>query len=181
MELLITLSLLFIAMTLFALFWYAFDYMFGGEDYPTSKNTVKKIAEVIAAHHFEKGLLYDLGSSRGGFVLDILNEAPGLRAVGIDNSLLRTWIAKLRNRMSKKKAVFVKEDIFDADISQADVVYVYLPRPMLPAVEEKLQKELKSGSIVLTSRVCFPDWQPSSVIQKNPANSDEEDTFVYGL
>ena len=179
MELLIILPLLFIAITLFVLLWYAFDGVFGGEDYPTSKNTVKKIAEAIASRHFEEGLLYDLGSSRGGFVLDILNACPGLHAVGIDNSFLRTWIARLRIRMSKKKAVFVKEDIFDANISKADIVYVYLPRPMLPAVEEKLQKELRPGSIVLTSRVDFPDWRPSSVVPKNPANKDEEDVLVY--
>lgn len=178
MGLLVVLLLLVVAIPFLALFWYAFDDMFGGEDYATSQNTIKRISEAIVAHHSENGLLYDLGSSRGGFILGLLDKNPGLRAVGVDNSLLRVWIARLRG-LTGNRAKFVRGNIFDTDISKADIVYAYLPRPMLPALAEKLKRELKPGAIVITSRVYFPDWQPSEVFPKNPADKNEEDVFVY--
>ncbi|MEK7140155.1 MAG: class I SAM-dependent methyltransferase [Patescibacteria group bacterium] len=156
---------------------YVWDDLFGGEDYATSKSTIKKISEIILAHGAENYLLYDLGSSRGGFLLGLLDTCPNLQTVGIDNSSVRTFIARLRGLLHKNKPKNFKADLFSIDISKVDMVYAYLPRPMLPALEEKLRKELKSGALAITSRVFFPTWIPIATFAKN--SSKEEDIFLY--
>ena len=77
-------------------FWYFLDVLFCKEDYVTNKDTTKKIAEFLNSRYPQNGTLYDLGSSRGGFALDLIEKCPQLQITGIDNSLLRILISKSR-------------------------------------------------------------------------------------
>ena len=166
--------------SLFSIFWlwYLIDFILCKEDYVTNKNTTKKIAAFIN-ENFKKGAFYDLGSSRGDFVLDIAKQCPQLQITGIDNSFLRVSISKLRAVMNHKKIVFQNKDIFKTDISKAELIYIYIPRILLPKLSKKLEKELQAGVTVITSRISFPDWIPSRTISKDPKNEKEQDIFIY--
>lgn len=161
--------------------WYFFDALFCKEDYVTNKDTTNKVAEFINAYYPKGGIFCDLGSSKGGFVLDIIERCPQLQITAVDNSLLRILISKLRAFVSNKKITFMKGDIFKTDISKADLVYVYIPRVLLPKLATKLKKELRPGSVVITSRIAFPDWRPHELISKDPGNENEQDIFIYQL
>ena len=159
--------------------WYFFDALFCKEDYVTNKDTTKKLAEFFNSHFPNKVIFYDLGSSGGGFALDLAEKCPQLQITGIDNSLLRIWISKLRAWFSNKKVVFIKKDIFKTDISKVDLVYVYIPRILLLRLAIKLEQELPRGAMVVTNRINFIDWEPAEVILKNPKNENERDIFIY--
>jgi len=174
---------LIIFITLWSLFnvfwlWYLIDFILCEEDYVTSKNTTRKIVAFIN-ENFKKGTFYDLGSSRGDFVLDIANQCPQLQITGIDDSFLRVSISKLRAVMNNKKVVFKNKDIFKTDISKAELIYIYIPRILLSKLSKKLEKELHAGATVITSRISFPGWIPSRTISKNPKNKKEQDIFIY--
>jgi len=160
-------------------FWYFLDGLFYKEDFVTNKDTTKKLADFFNKHYSEGGNFYDLGSSRGGFALDLTEKCPQLQITGIDNSLLRTWVSKLRAWFGNKKVVFIKKDIFKIDISKADLVYVYIPRILLPKLAKKLKEELPREATVVTSRINFTDWEPIEVIYKNPKDENEQDIFIY--
>jgi predicted rRNA methylase YqxC with S4 and FtsJ domains len=155
------------------------DTLFCKEDYVTSKAIAEKIAKFINKHNYENKKFYDLGSSRGGFVLDIIEKCPKLQITGIDNSLLRIWISKSRAYFSNKKVVFIKKDIFKTDVSKADIVYIYIPRILLPKLAIKLERELSREATVVTNRINFTDWEPTEVIPKNSKNENEQDIFIY--
>ena len=171
----------FILLLVFVLFclWYFLDALFCKEDYVTNKDTAKKVAEFLNTHGFKNINFYDLGSSRGGFTLDLKEKCPQLQITGIDNSLLRIWISKLRAWISNKKVLFIKEDIFKTNISKADLVYVYIPRILLPKLAIKLEEELPRGATVITNRINFTGWEPTEVILKNSENKNEQDIFIY--
>lgn len=40
---------------------------------------------------------------------------------------------------------FIHGDFFTEDVSQADIIFAYVPRLFLPHIEEKLRKEMKPG------------------------------------
>ncbi len=160
-------------------FWYFLDVLFCKEDYVTNQDTSKKIAEFLNTHHPQSGVFYDLGSSRGSFALDLIEKCPQLQILGIDSSLLRILISRLRALISNKKVVFIKKDIFKTDISKADLVYVYIPRILLPKLAIKLEKELPREAMVITNRINFTDWEPTEVIFKNFKNKNEQDIFIY--
>ena len=158
--------------------WYLLDAVSCEEDYATNENTTKKIGQFINAQHPKNNILYDLGSGRGSFALNISELCPQLRVTGIDNSLLRILISRLRVLLGNKRVRFVKKDIFATDTSRPDLIYVYIPRILLPKLAEKLARELRPGAAVITSRIFFPDWQPHETILKEPGKN-EEDIFIY--
>ena len=181
--LIVTIVLFFVILVVVILYllWIT-DNLFGGEDFTTSKEAIQQIGKIIMAHNYQTGLLYDLGSSQGGFVFKILDVCLDLEVVGIDKSRIRIWSAKLRRffHPSKKVPRFLKMDIFDIDVSKINLAFVYLPRPMLPNLEEKLQKNLKPGSLVITYRVHFPNWQPKEVFKTDfKKGSSQNNIFVY--
>lgn len=153
--------------------WYVLDNLY----YSTNKSTIKKIGKIIIARGAQSCLLYDVGSSRGNFLFGILDRCPHLRTVGIDNSSVRTLTARLRGCLRVNKPKFLKADIFDIDVSKADIVFAYLPSPMLPALQAKLRKDLKPGAIAITSRVYFPSWKPAETFLKS--SPKEEDIYIY--
>jgi len=142
--------------------------LFGGEDFETSREATEQIGRIISDHHLDRGLLYDLGSCRGDFALNLNRACPSLRIVGIDYSLVRTWFARLWS-VGINALTFLKADLFDVDVSAADICFIYLPRPMMPSIEAKLQREMKPGSLVITYRVFLPTWRAKQ----------EGDIFVY--
>jgi hypothetical protein len=46
--------------------------------------------------------------------------------------------------------------LFNKDLSEADVVMCYLMPDALKKLEEKLKKELQSGTRVISNRFAFP-------------------------
>ncbi len=155
------------------------DALLGGEDFVTSKKMIKKVGKIIEAYNCQNGLLYDLGSCRGAFSIGILGVLRDLRVVGIDNSYVRIWLSRMRSYFYSGSPAFVKADIFDTDVSKADLIFVYLPRALLPALETMLQRDLKSGALVITNRVNFPNWPPHQIFLSDSQDPKQEHLFVY--
>ncbi len=172
--------LMVLVMTVLYVLW-LLDMFFGDEDFMTSQEAVQKISQIIVAHDYHHGLLYDLGSCRGGFVLALQKICPSVRVIGIDNSRLRTFFARLAAFFQQRKNSpgFLRANIFNMDVSRVDMVFVYLPRPLLPALEIKLQREMRPGSIAITYRVCFPTWKPSEIFLTDLAAKERNNIFVY--
>mgnify|MGYP001560166601 FL=1 len=159
------------------LVWYSLDALLCKEDFVTNKHTLKKVAECINIYFPEKNIFYDLGSSRGGFCLKLIEKCPQLQIIGIDNSLIRILISKIRAFIESKKIRFIQQDILKTDISKAEIIYIYIPRVLLPKLATKLEKEMSKDSVVITSRIIFLNWKPNLIIPKNIEN--EEDIFIY--
>ena len=151
------LTLLFLPICGFFLF--LFDSFFGKEDFSTSRLVVEQVIKIIQHRHLENARLYDLGSCRGNFAVKIARVFPEMKIVGIDDSWLRTLLAKTRGFFLKNVS-FTKADIFSSDISSAEIIFIYLPQEIMPDLQTKLKKELKFGTLIIANRVTFPDWQP---------------------
>lgn len=165
------------------LIWYTLDSAFGDEDFATNRAAIKAVAEIIRKNNLEQSELYDLGSARGNFVLKILNVCPGLKVYGIDSSRFRTYFARMRALFHSGHAIFIRQDIFAADVSKADIVFMFLDKALMPALERKLLLELKPGAIAITHTVTntsyFPNWPPSSVHIVNNNHPKQGKLFVY--
>jgi hypothetical protein len=159
--------------------WYYIDTFLCKEDYVTSESTVKKVAHLLNNRYPQKSVFYDLGSSRGSFALALSQVCPQLDIVGVDNSWIRILISRARAIWENKKIVFTKKDIFSVDVSEANVLYVYIPRVLLPDLARRLERDLLPHATVITSRIFFPQWKPNEVVLKDTSCPDEEDLFIY--
>lgn len=142
---------------LIALSWFA------GSDapyVPTKMEGIRKILKLVGVKKGKK--FYELGSGDGRVVLEAAKL--GADAVGIEQSLIRVLYSKWKTSKQKfaiaKKCKFQHGDIFKRKYSDADIVYIFLLQKGVNKLEEKLRKELKKGSIVITQTYHFKTWKP---------------------
>jgi hypothetical protein len=157
---------------------YNLDSLLGGLDFTTKNATISKIVEIIKYNRLEKGLFYDLGSCRGAFAIRLSKELPNLQIHGMDDNLFRVVFAKARS-IFKKNLVFKKGNIFQEDLSSADIIYLYLPQDMMADLQDKMQRELKPNALVITNKISFPSWEPIESFNAQDPGPFLEKIFVY--
>lgn len=115
-----------------------------------------KLAEVTS-----KDIVYDLGCGDGRFVVTAARQF-GARGVGIDIDPDRI---KEANELAKRtgaddKVRFIQGDLFEADISEATVVTLYLLTRLNIKLRPKLTTELKPGTRIVSHAFDMGDWKP---------------------
>jgi len=86
-------------------------------------------------------------------------------ANGVELSLLPYILARFRQLFHQDRSrvkIFYK-DIWNVDLSDADIVYIFLVPKVYQKVKEKLEKELKQGAKVITYVWPFEGWEPVAV------------------
>ncbi len=146
-------------------FVFLLDSSLGGLDFSTKSAVMAQVNEIILRKRPSCGVFYDLGSARGKLASKIAKANPELIVHGIDDNWFRTVMARARG-LFLKNISFAKQDIFSANISQADIIYIYLPQELMTDLETKLQKELKNNALVITNNVSFPNWKAREKIGK---------------
>ena len=110
-------------------------------------------------------VVYDLGSGDGRIPIAAARRF-GARGVGID---LDPKLVAQASRSAQEAGVaervkFLEADIFEADISNATVVTLYLLTSINERLRPKLQKELRPGTRVVSHQFRMGDWQPEREI-----------------
>jgi SAM-dependent methyltransferase len=173
-------SLLASAMVLFLLF--AFDSLALGHDLPTSKRAIRALVKIIQQRRLDARNFYDIGCAHGGLALAVKKALPYLEVYGIDTSAARIFFSRLKAKILRRSVHFCKLDIFNANLSSADILYAYLWYDVMPLLEKKLQNELQKGALVITSTSHFSSWKPLCEVVTYPGVSkmpDFETLFVY--
>jgi trans-aconitate methyltransferase len=151
----------------------------------TSREATKKILEVIGENQSNKINFFDLGCGDGRIVLAVKKNFPNLNVFGVEKSCL-IFFTKLKALLfltiltnSKNNFFLERKNFFERDLREADIIYCYLPKDLLAKLEEKLKKELKVGTIIITNTTSFPDWQPKETFVVHPEKPNFEKLFLY--
>jgi hypothetical protein len=142
---------------------------------PTPDAVVARMLEVAKVGPDD--LLYDLGSGDGRIVVTAAKKY-GARGVGYDLNPKRI---EESNENARRAAVtdrvrFVKQDLFEADLSGATVVTLYLLPDVNLKLRPKLLKDLAPGTRVVSHNYGMGDWDPVSV---DEIDVDGAKHFVY--
>lgn len=136
-----------------------------GHDLPTDSKTTKLICKIISEYSPQANNFYDLGCARGALATRIKKRFPHLLVHGVDNGSIRIVCAKLRALLLQTDIRFLRANIFDVDLGNADIIYTYLWYDTMPLLEKKLQKELKKGALVIANTSHFSKWEPIKKIE----------------
>lgn len=121
--------------------------------------TSRRIARAMCrmADVTEKDVVYDLGSGDGSALITAAEEF-GARGVGIEIDPMRVWLSQFRTQIYAKKVkiLFLKNNFFDVNISEATVVYVCLVPSALLKLKLKFSKELKPGTKIISYQHPIP-------------------------
>jgi SAM-dependent methyltransferase len=116
-----------------------------------------ELAEVSA-----RDTVYDLGSGDGRIVIAAAKR--GAHAVGYEvrPELLAQGRESIEKEHLKDHAEIREGDLFEADLSPASVVTLYLLPSLNLKLMPKLQKELKPGSRIVSHAFDMGTWKPDA-------------------
>lgn len=112
-------------------------------------------------------VVYDLGSGDGRVVIAAARRY-GARGVGveIDADLVRQATANAVEAGVADRVRFVTGNIFDADISEATVVTLYLLQSLNERLRPRLVRELKPGTRIVSHVFSMgPEWPPLQALR----------------
>lgn len=133
---------------------------------PTSPALVEKMLDMakVTADDF----VIDLGSGDGRMVIAAARR--GARALGVE---FNPEMVKLSRQSAAEagvadRATFVEGDMFEADISGATVLALFLLPDNLKRLEPKF-RALRPGTRIVVNTFAIPDWKPDAteVITEN--------------
>jgi hypothetical protein len=164
-----------LSLALFALtlLWILVPAFYGLPSKPTKPDRIRKALGLVNLK--PDAVLYDLGAGDGRVLLIAAKEF-GAKAVGLEVGpvqialvWLRILLGGLNDRVHVKWANYYR-----ADLSRADVVFIYATLQELMKLAPHLEKQMKPGTRLVSISADFPEWEPSVF--------DEESLiFVYDM
>jgi SAM-dependent methyltransferase len=115
--------------------------MFGSPWHPISRKDLKRALDFCEAQVGER--IIDLGSGDGRVLITAAKDY-GLFGTGIEIDPLKVWLANLRVRVAgvRDKVKIVRANIFDADYSDADILFIYLTHQAIDTDKVSADKTL---------------------------------------
>jgi SAM-dependent methyltransferase len=129
---------------------------------PTSAETVDQMLRM--AEVSSDDVVYDLGSGDGRIVIAAARDY-GARGIGIDIDPVRILEAEENAERAgvTDRVEFIQGDLFDADLSDATVVTLYLLTSVNLRLRPKLLAELKPGTPVVSHDFAMGEWEPDAI------------------
>ena len=130
----------------------------------------RKMVEILRQEQQSKGTpaafsVLDLGSGTGKLALEIGRGLPAAQVAGLEISLTPFLLSCLRRAVWRalwqvKNVAFKREDFWPYDVSNIDAVVLYMNGKIRERMAEKLKKELKPGTLVISNETHLPGWEP---------------------
>lgn len=132
---------------------------------PTPQDVVEAMLKVAKVGKGD--VLYDLGSGDGRIPITAAQKYGIARGIGIDINPERIKEANenLRKARVADRVRFVNADLFEADLSDASVITLYLLPALNLKLLPKLLKEVKPGTRVVSHAFDMGSWKPEQTVQ----------------
>jgi SAM-dependent methyltransferase len=143
---------------------------------PTPQDVVEKMLELAEV---KKGdLVYDLGCGDGRIVVTAAKKF-GCKAVGfdIDPQRVRESLENVKKNGVEKLVQIKEADIFTLDLSDANVITLYLLPDLNVRLIPQLQK-LKPGSRIVSHQFDMRGVKPKKVVQV-PVNGQTHQVYLW--
>ncbi len=108
--------------------------------------------------------LYDLGCGDGRLII-LAAKDIGAKTTGIElrEDLVERARTEIKRLNLEDKVKVIQGNFFDVNISEADVITLYLTSSANERLRPKLETELKPGARVVSHDFKVPGWKPSAV------------------
>jgi SAM-dependent methyltransferase len=129
----------------------------------SNPENVRRMVELAAPRSGET--VIDLGSGDGRIVFEALEKRPGVRGVGVDINaeLVQKANAEAKARGLADRVRFLHQNAFDADVANADVIFMWLFPELMRLLRPKILAQARAGARVVVSTWDLGSWQPDAV------------------
>lgn len=119
-----------------------------------------------------KGMvIYEMGAGWGPLAVDAAKAFPQSKVIGLEFSPIPVWFSKVRGWIfGHKNLTFKRADFFKEDLSDADVILLYMLESILVKLKPKFEEELKPGTLIISNTFKIEGWEPVHVeeVMKKP-------------
>jgi hypothetical protein len=122
--------------------------------------------------------LIELGSGDGRFIRSAVKKY-NVRGLGIEIQPFLLWYSRIVSYVQRvPKAKYKSQNFFHTDLSQADVIFMFLLPKTIKKLTPKLQKETREGVIIISHAFQITGLEKylTSTLKRKPYS-----TFFYTL
>ncbi|MDD5289833.1 MAG: hypothetical protein PHT40_01360 [Patescibacteria group bacterium] len=172
---------------------------------PTRKREVERMVELAGLKPGD--VVYDLGCGDGRLLLAAKKKVPEIKVVGVEISFLLYLITKIRlffynviprnrqlavtrnlvrnpsadiHRLQDDKPQVLFKNLFKVNLSDADVVFIYLLPKCYEQLKAKLERELRPGSRVVVGVWPIKGWE-NKLIKKDKPTEKDLSLYLYQI
>jgi tRNA A58 N-methylase Trm61 len=109
-------------------------------------------------------VLFDMGSGDGRTVI-MAAKTFGARGVGIElrEDLAKKAMGAIHESGLDDRVTILNDDMFNVNLTSADVVYLYLTTSANEKIKAKLERDLKKGARVVSHDYEVVGWRPEKI------------------
>jgi len=127
---------------------------------PTKKKDVERFLNFVDMKPGEK--LYELGCGDARLAIAAAKKF-GVNVVGVELSIPQVIAAIIRNWLSKTQVKIKWANLFKINLSDADIIYLFLLPEPYAKLKPKLERELKPGTRVVSYVWPIEGWKEEKV------------------
>ncbi len=147
---------------------------------PTPDDVVAKMCQLGKVT--KKDTVYDLGCGDGRIVIHAVEKFGAKKGVGVDLDPVRITESKDNAKTHKveDKVTFRVGDVLEVkDLSDADVVMLYMGDDVNNLLKPILKATLKPGSRVVSHRFLMDEWKPTKTEVFTAEDGDEYQVHLW--
>lgn len=138
-----------------------------------SSNAVSE-ALIVIVRREQAGSFADIGAGLGTVVAPLAAACPAVRILALERAPLPWLFSACRCRRHPNVRVKLAS-FWDLDLEQFDMVFAFLSPLVMARVGEKIRREMRVGSLFVSSSFPIPDGKPESVLEL----ADSRHTKLY--
>jgi len=143
---------------------------------PLTKRQLGVINKHIKPKSFDR--IVDLGCGDGRVLRTF--EKQGVRDLtGYEMNFWVYLLARIKNKISKSKSRIYLKNFKKVNLSEYNIVFCYLSDYYMNSLKEKFDKELRSGTKIISYVFKAKDWHKPRIIYTNKENKKSGKIFVY--
>lgn len=136
----------------------------------SNPENVTRMVELAAPKAGET--VIDLGSGDGRIVFAATQNRPGVRGIGVDiNAELVTKAnAAAKEQKLADRVQFLHQNVFDADLSKVDVIFMWLFPELMRLLRPKILREARPGTRLVAATWDMGPWWPADATDDPPGS-----------
>jgi len=121
--------------------------------------------------------IYDLGCGDGRILFKAEKKAE-INGTGYEIALLPYLMAKIKKLLFGSKVNIKRKNFLNEDLSNADIVFCYLFPNVMSKIADKIKKECKIGTKIVSHTFKIKDMEPVKVI---PKTKKHPQLYIYEI
>lgn len=150
-----------ILLIVFVVLTTAYGFVAGVPYVPTPIPVARAMVDLARLRGSEN--VMDIGAGNGRVLIEAKRKHPGIDATGIELAPTVWLLGKVKILLSGMRIRFIRGNALSYDMRGADVIFLYLSPSLMAQLEDKFDRELKPGTVVISHAFSFPRRQPTEM------------------